>query len=178
MKNIFEANAEELESLRQKIYEAARRRSESPEQRAAWEETSRAFFARYDQLAFPGGLSRQFELLRRGDAEAIEMAVRYLEADPWYFRSGYYKADMLRCLRKHPLSEEQSSRLRRLILKRVRESRVRETRDYCRFAPKVTNSEFEAEIRSIAANSNRLASRRAQWVIDCLRSSGKAVQSK
>ena len=71
-------------------------------------------FAKYDQLAFPGGLTKQFELLEAGDPEAIEMAVRYLEADPWYFRSGYYKADMLRFLRKHPLSDDQSARLRAL----------------------------------------------------------------
>jgi hypothetical protein len=178
MKNIFETNAAELESLRQKIYAAARRRSEGPEQRAAWEKTSRAFFTAYDQLAFPGGLNRQFELLKTGDAEAIEMAIRYLEADPWYFRSGYYKADMLRFLRKHPLSDDQSSRLRVLILKRVRGRHVRETRDYCRFAPKVTNPEFEAEIRSIADNSNRVASRHAQWVIDCLKSAGGTSQPR
>ena len=178
MKNIFETSAAELEALHQRIHEAARRRAEGPEQRTAAEEASRTFFARYDQLAFPGGLNSQFELLKAGSAEAIEMAIRYLEADPWYFRSGYHKADMLRLLRKHPLNEDQNSRLRRLILLRVRGRHVRETRDYCRFAPKVTNPDFEAEIRDIAAHSNRIASRHAQWVIDCLKSAGQTSKQR
>lgn len=177
MRNIFETDAAELERLREKIYEAARQRNESPEKRAELEESTRAMFARYDQLAFPGGLNRQFELLRTGDAEAIEMAVRYLEADPWYFRSGYYKAEMLQLLKKYPLSDNLCSRLRSLILKRVRGRHVRETRYYCRLAPKVTNPEFEAEIGD-TANSNRIASRHAQWVIDCLRSSHKNREFK
>src|SRR5512133_3867405 len=120
MKKLFEAHAAELKRLRKKIYELARRRAESAEATAAWSQASKVFFEQYDQLAFPGGLHREFELLRSADENAIEMAISFLEADPWYFRSGYYKEDMLRLLRKVPLTDEQRSRMRDLILKRVR----------------------------------------------------------
>jgi len=56
--NAFEANATELEKLRQRVDETFRQRSESPENRAAWQEAARAFHAAYDKLAFPGGLNR------------------------------------------------------------------------------------------------------------------------
>jgi hypothetical protein len=168
--NVFEANAAELEKLRERVGEMFRERSKSPEHTVAWQEAARAFSKEYDKLAFPGGLSREFELLRGGDVTAIEMAIRFLEANPWYFRSGYYKVDILKLLGKHPLSDEQGARMRKVILERVRDRPVREMRAYARFAPKVSTPEFEAEMTDIAENSNRHAARHAQWVIDCLKS--------
>jgi len=169
--SIFEANAAELEKLRERVHEMSRERSKSPEHTTAWREAALAFHTEYDKLAFPGGLMREFELLRAGDVTAIEMAIRFLEANPWFFRSGYYKVDILKLLRKHPLSDEQCARMRTVILERVRDRPVREMRAYARFAPKVSTPQFEAEITSIAESANRYAARHAQWVIDCLKSS-------
>jgi hypothetical protein len=168
--NIFEANAAELEKLRERVDEMFRKRSESPEHAAAWQEAARAFHTAYDRLAFPGGLIREFELLKAGDITAIEMAIQFLEANPWFFRSGYYKADILKALRRYPLNDEQCTRMRKVILERVRDRPVREMRAYARFAPKVNTPQFEAEITNIAGNSNRHAARHAQWVLDCLKS--------
>jgi hypothetical protein len=168
--NLFEANAAQLEKLRERVDEMFRERSKSPEHTAAWQEAALAFHTEYDKLAFPGGLSREFELLRAGDVTAIEMAILFLEANPWFFRSGYYKVDILKLLRKHPLSDEQCARMRKVILERVRGRPVREMRGYARFAPKVSTPQFEAEMANIAENANRHAARHAQWVIDCLKS--------
>jgi hypothetical protein len=134
--NVFEANAAELEKLRERVEEMFRQRSKSPEHTAAWQKAALAFRTEYDKLAFPGGLSREFELLRGVDVTAIEMAIRFLEANPWFFRSGYYKVDILKSLRKHPLSDEQRARMRTLILKRVRDRPVREMRAYARLLRK------------------------------------------
>jgi hypothetical protein len=176
--DVFEANAAELEKLRERVHAMFRERSKSPEHMSAWEEAARAFHTAYDKLAFPGGLSREFELLRAGDVTAIEMAIQFLEADPWFFRSGYYKADILKLLRKHPLSDEQCARLRKVILERVRDRPVRELRAYARFAPKVTTPPFEAEITNIAENANRHAARHAQWVLDCLKSARGTLRQR
>jgi hypothetical protein len=167
--NVFEANAAELEKLRERVNEMFRERSKNPERAAAWEEAARDFHTAYDKLAFPGGLSREFDLLRIGDVTALEMAIQFLEANPWFFRSGYYKADILKALRRYPLSDEQCARMRKVILERVRDRPVREMRAYARFAPKVSTPQFEAEITNIAADSNRHAARHAQWVLDCLK---------
>jgi len=67
------------------------------------------------QACISGRAHREFELLRVGDITAIEMAIQFLEANPWYFRSGYHKADILKMLRKHLLSDDQSARMRNLI---------------------------------------------------------------
>jgi hypothetical protein len=166
--NIFEANAAELERLRERVLETVRRRSESSRQRASWEEACRAFFAAYDKLAFPGGLNREIELLRAGDPDAIEMAVRFIEANPWYFRSGYHKADVLKLLKKLPLSDDQCARLRQAILERVRGRPLREMRAYGRLALKISSPEFEMELANIAKNANRQAARHAQLILGYL----------
>ena len=170
---VFQTNAAELERLRERVHKMSRERAKSPGHKAAWQEAARAFRESYDKLAFPGGLGREFELLSIGDAAAIEMAIRFLEANPWYFRSGYYKADILKILRKHSLSEDQCDRMRKLILERVRGRPVREMRAYARFSAKVSTPQFEAEIMDIAENANRHAARHAQLVLQCLKSAGK-----
>jgi hypothetical protein len=81
--NVFDSSAAELEKLNERVLELARHREESPEATAAWREAAQTFNADYDRLAFSGGLAREFERLRNGDLEAIELAVRYLEANPW-----------------------------------------------------------------------------------------------
>jgi len=167
--NVFESSAAELEKLNQRVLELSRRRRESPETTAAWREAAQTFHANYDRLAFPGGLAREFERLRNGDQEAIELAVQYLEANPWYFRSGYHKAEILKLLNRHPLTQEQCTRLRKVILDRVRGKPVREMRAYCRLAARVTNEQFEAELLVIKEKSNSHAARSAGWVLEYLR---------
>jgi len=172
--NVFESSAAELEKLNQRVLELSRCRRESPETTAAWREAAQTFHSNYDRLAFPGGLAREFERQKNGDQEAIELAVQYLEANPWYFRSGYHKAEILKYLKRHPLTQEQCTRLRKIILDRVRGRPVREMRAYGRF---VANEQFEAELLTIKENSNRDAARSAGWILEYLRSAKTASKS-
>lgn len=166
--NVFEASAAELRRLHENVHTSFSRRNESPRAKAAWQEAARIFNESFDRLAFPGGLDRQFRLLANGDPYAIEMAVRFLEADPWYFRSGYHKADLIRLLRKQPLSEDQRARLRQVIVDRVRGRPVREMRSYGRLALTVGNSELAAELANIAADGDRHRARHARWILQYL----------
>jgi hypothetical protein len=54
--------------------------------------------------------------LQLDDPEAIEGALRYLEADPWEFRSGYLKGRLLHHLAGRELDEHQRLRLRPVLL--------------------------------------------------------------
>jgi hypothetical protein len=166
--NIFEANANELNKLADRVREGAKRRGESAQQLEAWRKAARIFHESYDRLAFPGGLAKEFELLRAGDPVAIEMAVRFLEANPWFFRSGYHKEKTLSLLRRCELTDDQCARLRMVILDRVQGRPVREMRAYGRIARKVTTPEFEAELRNITSSSNHLAARHATLVLGYL----------
>ena len=172
--NVFETSAAELEKLNKRVHELWRHRSEGPEATAAWREAARTFHANYDRLAFPGGLVREIKRLKNGDLEAIELAVRYLEVNPWYFRSGYHKADFLRLLKRQPLTDGQCARLRKIILDRVRGRPVREMRGYGHLAPRINNPQFEEDLAAIKESSNRQASNNAAFVLQLLRSAKKS----
>jgi hypothetical protein len=172
--NVFKSNAAEFTRLHQRLMETVRHRNESKERFVAWQEASAVLLASYDRLSFPGGLARELALLKVGNSEAIELAVRYLEADPWHFRTGYNKEDIIRQLRKHPLTEDQCARLRMVILNRVHGRPVREMRSYARLASNVSSPEFEAELMNIATNSSDSSARHANWVLESLKRLRKA----
>lgn len=107
--------------------------------------------------------------LTANDPNAVESAVTFLEADPFFYRSGYIKEDLLERLRWAPLSPDQKYRLQRVIHSRIHDDRTkREFRRYCRLAPFVADSRFESEITSLAG-SPETNSQRAQWVLEHLR---------
>ena len=177
--NLFASNAAKLTDLHDAIHTTLRRRGESPACRAVWEEACRRFHAEYDSLAFPGGLGRAFSQVEAGDPTTIEMAVQFLEADPYFYRSGYHKVDFIKHLCKNHLSEEQKKRLQQVILSQIRDRDKREFRAYCRLARAVTDPAFQEQIDEMAGPSRGTVPRHAQWVLDYLKSAqGKQLKAR
>src|SRR5689334_11403437 len=54
-----------------------------------------------------------------GDPSAVDAGIRYLEADPWRFRSGYVKQRLLSNLRRYDLDTRQRARLTGVLLRYV-----------------------------------------------------------
>ncbi len=157
-------NAAELRALHGAIWSAFARRARSLADRAEWESACLRFRASYDRLAFPGGLTAAMKRLAEGDATAIEASIRFLEADPWFFRSGYIKAEILRRIRQAELEPQQVERLRLVILDRVAGRDTREFRWYCRLARVIANPEFRAKIERLRSSPVPPIARRAGWV--------------
>jgi hypothetical protein len=100
MREALAANGQKIEELRAQIRLAAARRSESPEARATWQQACAAFPARYDALAFPGGLSAALERLTTANLATAAEVIDYLEIHPYYFRSQYNATRFIRALKK------------------------------------------------------------------------------
>jgi len=98
------ANSAEITRLTRRIKETCRARG--PEWHAACEE----FHRRYDELSFPGGTA-MLDRVRSRDRTPVENAVRFLEADPMHFGSGYLKEYLWRWLRRMDLSTAKIQRL-------------------------------------------------------------------
>jgi len=161
---LIQKHAERLRHLQDEVHKF---RKEGDTQR--WEEASRAFFDAYERLAIPGGLTESLNRLKDLEATAIDDAVTFLEADPFFFRSGYIKEEILGRLRAAPLDPGQKKRLQQVILARVRDTTTkREFRRYCALAPYVSDAFFEEEITTLAGSSGEKPNR-AQWVLDRLR---------
>lgn len=171
MNNLLETNAEKLRTLHEEIRKTWIDRYLDKEHLQAWKSACQEFHSSFDRLAFPGGLNRALILLAKKDAEIIEQSVRFLEIDPFFFRSGYIKADIIRQLRNCQLTNDQKHRLREVIIARIHDKTRREFRWYARLARSVTSPEFEQRLVELSAPENlELISRQARWVLAQLRS--------
>ena len=168
--SIFEHNAQALLALHNEIEVTFADRHRNEEHYELWAQACQRFHSSYDRLAFPGGLEQELSSLKRGDVQAIEMAVRYLEADPWFFRSGYIKEELLQTLRRVALTENQRERLRVVIVERINKGSGREFRRYCRLAKHLMNSALEDKVRQAMMSNDVNVSRRAGWVMSLLNS--------
>jgi hypothetical protein len=157
----IQANASRLRDL----HDSLRATEPTQEERIA---AITHYSERYDQLAFPGGLSRGMMLLAAGDLNAIGAAVDFLESDPHFHRSGYIKADILRYLKRADLDERQRDRLRRVVLDRVRGPDTREFRRYCRIATVLDSGWFRRSLMDQLENPDPVTKRHAEWVLIAL----------
>lgn len=95
---------------------------------------------------------------------AIEDGILFLEVNPWYFRSGYYKAIIARKLKAASLSLEQQARLRQVILSAVAGRVGPEFKEYARLAIRVADSEFLSEIERRLPTSEGDVRGRLLWL--------------
>jgi hypothetical protein len=90
------------------------------------------------------------DALRRGDADAVEPAVVFLEVDPFCLFSGYEKERLYGYLSHVSLTDDQADRLRRFVLRRCREKRYRhELRRLRVLARAIATPELMAELRAL-----------------------------
>lgn len=163
-------NAARLRELHAEIHRSARTRNDSAEAQSRWQQASARFHNEYDSLAYPGGLDAGLARLRLLDAAAIASAIQFLEADPYFFRSGYVKAEILRRLKKAPLTKSQEQRLRNVVLARISGQDRRELRAYCRLAATLATPSFEADLAALAASADDRTARHAKWALAALSS--------
>jgi len=125
----------------------------------------RAALAAAYPTGFWGAVGNRYERLSRSDPDAIEMAMAFLEADPWFFRSGYVKAAILRRLTRLSLTPRAVARLNRVVLAAVDGRDRREFRRYCRLAAAVATPRVSAALQERLASSDAGVRRRAEWML-------------
>jgi hypothetical protein len=114
IKQMIAKNSSEIACLHSAVHETWRHREESPGARKAWTDAAEAFSNRYDSLAFPGGYEGALDRILAGDPLAVEAGICFLELRPYFHRSGYMFKDILRKLRKAPLSAQQQARFKQI----------------------------------------------------------------
>jgi hypothetical protein len=159
--------AERAEQARLLCHEAYRlydRRLGRDDEEAVWKKAS-ALFRQATDEAYPPGFWESFAKLKKGDSRGVEQAIIFLEKDPWFFGSGYVKADLLRFIRKHPLSNDDAQRLRAVVIAAVKLRDRREFKYYCRVSRYVDSPEFQADLQALSRHPDADVQRRARWVI-------------
>lgn len=90
--------------------------------------------------------------VRAGDADAVEHAIVFLEADPWCFASGYDKQRVMRALVRVRLQATQIERLDAVLLALITHDR-REVADAIRLARTHRGPRLKSALRSLLATS-------------------------
>ena len=134
--------------------------------------------ARYTQLlgefraatgqAFPHDVPEMKRLIDAGHARALDTAIAFLVADPWFFRSGYLKADLIRAVKRANLGQLQRVLLQQVVGGGVRQRDRQEFRHYCRLACQLLSSDFLTQIESLRKDADPDIRRSARWVEDAL----------
>ena len=93
------------------------------------------------------------------------MAIEFLEADPWFFRSGYIKANLARFLKRVTLSNQNVRRLEKVLLKIVDERHTQEFRDYCRLARVVATPALTEALKERLTEETLDRRLRASWML-------------
>lgn len=118
--------------------------------------------------AYPPGFWDAYEGLRQGDPAGIDMAIAFLTADPWFFRSGYIKANLARFLKRMSLTRAQARSLEQVLLNMVDRRHTEEFRPYCRLARAMGTVPLVNGLKERLSNPDADVRRRAQWMLACM----------
>lgn len=122
-------------------------------------------FRACQQAAWPKGTPDLYHDLARPSRRAIDTATAFLEADPWFFRSGYEKARLIRRLKRAGFTDEQRRRLQQIVLARVDGPDRNEFAAYGRLALAVRSPDLELAIEQRTLSADTGISRRARWMM-------------
>lgn len=139
----------DMNTLIARINETVKHRGES---QAAWDEWKKAAVAlhAYENPVFELWHKETLAAIREGERSAIESALTFLDADPYFFRSGYLKEKVLHALKRAPLAERDQERLQMIVLRAIEGRYKREFRFYARLIPCLRTARFETGLRASA----------------------------
>jgi hypothetical protein len=130
----------------------------------------------YEQLDIDAAVSRLCGSLSRGEPASIEEALAFLEADPYFFRSGYARERVARRLARADLTLQQRARARMVLLSTV------DGRRHCphpgagRLARTVADNTLRRELRSRLHHPDGATARRALQMVVNVRRPGFAPE--
>ena len=108
------------------------------------------------------------ELLKGGDHSHLEQAIAFLEADPWFFGSGYEKVHLIRYIKPPMLTPSDTARLQNVVLHMVETRHGSDFSAYKRLAKKVDDAFLREQLTRRLTSGDADTQRRARWVLEAL----------
>ena len=153
----FTAKVSELNRLHKSLHELSdlRWRTQKAEDITCWENSVRAW-KEFSGFGYPETKFYFFEnqtflaALSAGDADAKESAIKFLEFDPYYYRSGYIKSKLLVRLKNIKLSASEVKRLQKVICNAIVSPQPKcEFKYYARLLKNIGTPEFRQKLQAL-----------------------------
>ena len=154
----FTAKVSELNRLHKLVHELSERRwrTGKTEDIKHWEKAVKDW-KEFSGFGYPEMKFYFFEnqtflaALSAGDAEAKESAIKFLEFDPYYYRSGYIKSKLLVRLKQLKLNASEIKRLQKVICNAIVSQQPKsEFKYYARLLKNVGTPEFRAKLQNLS----------------------------
>ncbi len=154
--------AAELESLQMALHRAYDARDGSAAATKKWHDAAVAFRSAVETFYAP--YEEVLAGVRAGSSDGIEEATRFLVADPWCFRSGYLKAELMHALANADLPDHVVPPLREVVLHRITNRQPRLLRYAAQLAANLWDPDFEGKIAHLEREGSVAEQRAAAQV--------------
>lgn len=124
-------------------------------------EAERARYRRARDRLFTPAFDHAVTCLRNRDTSGIEYVIAFMEADPWFFHSGYLKQKFARYLRGVQITAPQRDRLRAAVLGAFKKGRREDLKEYVSLARKLDGPSFREGLRQLVDGADEGTSERA-----------------
>ena len=154
----FPEKVAELNRLHKLVHELGdlRWKSGKDEDIVRWEKAVGDWRA-FSGFGYPGDKFYIFENedflaeLSSGESEVKKMAIKFLEFDPYYYRSGYIKAKLLVRLKNIRLSDSEAGRLRQVVCNAIVSRQPKsEFKYYARLLKNIGTPEFYQRLQNLS----------------------------
>ena len=142
----------EVNALHARVRETWAARGKSPKHRLEWQRATEAFHSYRNPVDYLWE-SQNLALVRRGDRDALESALAFLEADAHFYRSGYLKEKVLHAIKRAPWERNDEVHLMEIVLRAIEGRHKREIKYYSRLIPRLRTEPFEADLRAAVRRS-------------------------
>ena len=153
----------DINALTARVHQTWEARKQSPQH---WREWQRATddFRNYQSSVAALWKAETLALIGAGDRNALEGALSFLEADAYFYRSGYLKEKVLHAIKNAPWERNDEVRLQTIVLRAITGRYKREIKFYTRLIPRLRDENFERELRLAARRATFRNHQRLVWM--------------
>jgi hypothetical protein len=123
--------------------------------------------------ALPPGWPRILDEIQNRNPAAVETAIAFLVADPYFNNSGYAKKEIIRRLKRAPLAAQQRQQLAEVVIARIYGPDRKELGHYGRLAAALRLPGLDAQVLDLTQSPDRDIARRAAWIMKRIESRGR-----
>jgi len=157
---IINSASARINNLYEQINKTAKKKNINPKD---WQDACYNFRHHISEIDFY--MAKIYESPNYLEEEIIEFAICFLEVNPIFFRSGYFKQIIIKKLKRSQISISQEERLREVIIDAVKNRGTREYKIYCNLAISLKNKNLIENVKQLSFQNTGAIRSRAKLML-------------